>query len=219
MSGIRNTAAEASSDARNRAIATPPQENDRPVYWLVIALLLLALSFLYLYHLATGYTPSRAAISFNIAGFELDIYWYGILIVTGIGLGCWVAADLARRRAEALFVNTVPAPLRFLPLADSLAVDDDVIEALSRRNMATVGDVLYAWGMDPRNLGLSKEETAAVESALLAVPGIEAVWLTAAPWGIWNPDHVWNGIIWALIFGVIGARLYHVLTPSPSMAC
>ncbi len=34
----------------------------------------------------------------------------------------------------------------------------------------------------------------------------------------WNPEHVWNGLIWCLIPAVIGARLYHVLTPSPSMA-
>jgi phosphatidylglycerol:prolipoprotein diacylglycerol transferase len=27
-----------------------------------------------------------------------------------------------------------------------------------------------------------------------------------------NPDHVWNGLIFALIFGIIGARLYHVFS-------
>lgn len=34
----------------------------------------------------------------------------------------------------------------------------------------------------------------------------------------WNGEHVWNGLVWCLIPAVIGARLYHVLTPSPSMA-
>ena len=30
-----------------------------------------------------------------------------------------------------------------------------------------------------------------------------------------DPDHMWNLLIWALIFGIIGARIYHVLsTPS-----
>jgi len=29
-----------------------------------------------------------------------------------------------------------------------------------------------------------------------------------------DPEIAWDGLIWALIFGVIGARLYHVLTPS-----
>lgn len=31
-----------------------------------------------------------------------------------------------------------------------------------------------------------------------------------------DPDIVWDGLIWALIFGIIGARLYHVFTPSIS---
>lgn len=32
-----------------------------------------------------------------------------------------------------------------------------------------------------------------------------------------NPNFVWDGLIWALVGGVIGARLYHVFTPPPSM--
>ena len=32
-----------------------------------------------------------------------------------------------------------------------------------------------------------------------------------------NPDFVWDAIIWALIGGIIGARLWHILTPPPSM--
>lgn len=32
-----------------------------------------------------------------------------------------------------------------------------------------------------------------------------------------DPQHVWDALIWVLIFGIVGARLYHVLTPSPSM--
>jgi phosphatidylglycerol:prolipoprotein diacylglycerol transferase len=31
-----------------------------------------------------------------------------------------------------------------------------------------------------------------------------------------DPDIVWDGLVWALIFGIIGARLYHVFTPSIS---
>ena len=30
-----------------------------------------------------------------------------------------------------------------------------------------------------------------------------------------EPDHVWNLLIWLLIFGIIGARLYHVLSSPP----
>jgi phosphatidylglycerol:prolipoprotein diacylglycerol transferase len=32
-----------------------------------------------------------------------------------------------------------------------------------------------------------------------------------------DPDHVWNGLIWVVLGGIIGARIYHVLTPPPSM--
>jgi phosphatidylglycerol:prolipoprotein diacylglycerol transferase len=32
-----------------------------------------------------------------------------------------------------------------------------------------------------------------------------------------NPDLVWDGILWALVGGIIGARLWHILTPPPSM--
>ncbi len=32
----------------------------------------------------------------------------------------------------------------------------------------------------------------------------------------YNPDEVWNAISWAIIPGLAGARLYHVLTPTPA---
>ena len=32
-----------------------------------------------------------------------------------------------------------------------------------------------------------------------------------------NPDFVWDALIWVLIGGIIGARLWHVFTPPPSM--
>jgi phosphatidylglycerol:prolipoprotein diacylglycerol transferase len=32
-----------------------------------------------------------------------------------------------------------------------------------------------------------------------------------------DPELVWDGLIWALIFGIIGARLYHIFTPSKSL--
>ena len=31
-----------------------------------------------------------------------------------------------------------------------------------------------------------------------------------------NPDLVWDGLVWALIGGIIGARIWHILTPPPS---
>ncbi len=32
-----------------------------------------------------------------------------------------------------------------------------------------------------------------------------------------NPEVVWDGLIWVLVGGIIGARLWHILTPPPSM--
>ncbi len=32
-----------------------------------------------------------------------------------------------------------------------------------------------------------------------------------------DPELVWDGLLWVLIGGIVGARLWHVLTPTPSM--
>ncbi len=32
-----------------------------------------------------------------------------------------------------------------------------------------------------------------------------------------NPNHVWDALMWVLVCGIVGARLYHVFTPPPSM--
>jgi len=32
-----------------------------------------------------------------------------------------------------------------------------------------------------------------------------------------NPEFVWDGLVWVLIGGIIGARLWHIFTPPPSM--
>lgn len=32
-----------------------------------------------------------------------------------------------------------------------------------------------------------------------------------------SPELVWDGLLWVLVFGIIGARLWHVFTPSPSL--
>lgn len=182
-------------------------------YWFVIIAVLAVAAGLFIYHLATRFTPPRAA--FTVFGFS--IYWYGIWIVTGIALGAWVAARLAEGRARRLFEATVPADVRERPLAE-VEMPDDLRTLLTSRKDPTLGDVLWNYGLDPRRLGLKKEPTAAVGAALATAPGVQAEWLDDAPWRQWNPDHVWNGLIYVLILGVIGARLYHILTPSPSMA-
>jgi phosphatidylglycerol:prolipoprotein diacylglycerol transferase len=81
-----------------------------------------------------------------------------------------------------------------------------------------MGQLLLQWGYNPKNLGLKNNDIVTTQKRLLNAPGIKGSWITNAPWRIWNPEHVWNGLLWILLFAVIGARLYHVLTPSPSMA-
>lgn len=99
-------------------------------YWYIILIIALVLGSIYVNHLATHETPSRVALTLPIV--DLDIYWYGVLIVGGIMLGAYTVTFEVERR-----------------------------------------------GLDP--------------------------------------DHVWGGLVWAIILAVIGARLYHVLTPPPSM--
>lgn len=182
-------------------------------WWYAIAPVLLLAGGLYAYHLATGLTPPRAAVT--ILGFP--VYWYGIWIVTGVALGAWVVAGLAAERARRIFETTVPADVRARPLAEA-GLPDEVVAMLASRNIGTLGPLLMDVGLDPRRLGLKKAQTAEVVASLAAAPDIDPTWVSDAPWRRWNPEHVWNALIWILILGLIGARLYHVLTPSPSMA-
>lgn len=182
-------------------------------YWYVIVPVLVALAAVLVVHWLTGTMPPRAAVS--VGGFA--IYWYAICIITGVALGAWVVARLAAARARGVFESTVPAEVRARPLAGA-ALPDDVVTLLAGRKLTTVGEALYDVGLDPRRLGLKRaEQTRAVET-LAAAPDVDPAWTTNAPWRIWNPDHVWGGLTLIVILGLIGARLYHVLTPSPSMA-
>ncbi len=182
-------------------------------YWYPIFLVLALAGGLFAYHLATGNTPPRAAITL----FGFPIYWYGIWIVTGIALGAWVVARLATARACLAYEAAVPIEVRGRPLSDT-PLSEELTSLLAKRHITTLGQLVWEVGLDPRRLSLKKPQTAAVVDGLSTVPGIVPEWLTDAPWRRWNPDHVWNSLLWVLLLGLIGARLYHVLTPSPSMA-
>lgn len=55
--------------------------------------------------------------------------------------------------------------------------------------------------------------------ALILMTGmLVAAWVTArrAQAQGYDPKHVWDGLMWAIIPGLIGARIYHILTPSPA---
>ncbi len=182
-------------------------------YWYPIFLVLALAGGLFAYHLATGNTPPRAALTL----FGFPIYWYGIWIVTGIALGAWVVARLATARARLAYEAAVPIEVRGRPLSDT-PLSEELTSLLAKRHITTLGQLVWEVGLDPRRLSLKKPQTAAVVDGLSTVPGIVPEWLTDAPWRRWNPDHVWNSLLWVLLLGLIGARLYHVLTPSPSMA-
>jgi hypothetical protein len=143
----------------------------------------------------------------------LPVYWYGIIIVSGIALGAWIVSRLAWQRWREAFLTAVPSPLHTLPLTDFPSQ-----AKLARQNVHTLGDLLLLWGSDPRSLALTNDERSELAAFLAAHPAIEPAWLADAPWRQWTPDLVWNGIIICLVLGLIGARLYHVMTPSPSMA-
>lgn len=182
-------------------------------YWYAIAAVMIIAAGLYGYHLATGVTPPRAA--FTILGFP--IYWYGIWIVGGIILGGWVVAHLAEERASNLYEAGVPDAVRNRPL-DELGLTEEIAGRLAKQGIVTLGPVIYEAGLDPRRLPLDKAQRVAFLETLSALPDFDPGWLEDAPWRQWNPDHTWNTLMWALVLGLIGARLYHVLTPSPSMA-
>ncbi|MFQ5399342.1 MAG: prolipoprotein diacylglyceryl transferase [Anaerolineae bacterium] len=185
------------------------------LYWYLITLLLLLAAVLYLNHLRTGVTPSRVFI--HISALNFDIFWYGLCIVGGIALGSYVVSHLAGERAQMIFEQVVPKAVRNQRI-QSWKLPSEIQKLLAKQKIRTVGSMLLSWGFDPRMLGLNQAGMERVRQRLQATKGVKADWLSDAPWRPWNPEHVWNGIVWCLIPAVIGARLYHVLTPSPSMA-
>lgn len=184
-------------------------------YWYLIAVLILGATIIYINHLVTGNTPNRVALHVGFINF--DIFWYGILIVGGIGLGSYVTARLAMERAQSDFEEVVPLKLRKLPVGN-LSLPEEIIQKFDKQKVATIGQILFEWGLDPRRLSLSRDGQEFVTAELKQVDGLDQGWLDDAPWRQWNPDFVWSGIAVCLVFAVVGARLYHVLTPSPSMA-
>lgn len=196
-------------------------------YWGVIALLWIASAGMYIYHLLTGVTPDR--VLFTLPLLELDVYWYGFLIMGGIALGSWVVSALAQEKAEALLRAHVPATVRNQPLAaldqaspaavdGSLAMPAEIHSRLARQGIHNLGQLLLHWGFNPRNLGLNEAGRAEINQRLSQYPELQSTWLVNPPWRQWNPEHVWNGILWCTVLAIVGARLYHILTPSPSMA-
>lgn len=61
--------------------------------------------------------------------------------------------------------------------------------------------------------------TVHVYGIILMAGAVAAAFLAVSEARKWkeDPDKVWDGLTWVLIGGVIGARIWHILTPPPSM--
>ncbi|HET6447339.1 MAG TPA: prolipoprotein diacylglyceryl transferase [candidate division Zixibacteria bacterium] len=184
-------------------------------YWYVIGAFIVAAGFLFIRHLTGGDTPDRVALTVPVLDF--DIYWYGIIIVAGIALGAYVTSKLAGERAEQTFQEEVRADIRRVPIS-ALELPLELERRLRKLSLGTLGAILYQWGLNSMVPGLKDPENATLREKLSAHDGIDEQWLEDAPWRQWNPEYVWSGVVWTLVFAIVGARLYHILTPSPSMA-
>lgn len=186
-------------------------------YWVVIGLFWLLMGGIYIYHLSTGWMPDRVAINLTFLG-DFPVYWYGVVIMSGVALGAYVASELAYKRSVRLFEQTVPAKIRGRDLS-ALALPKEIEAVLAKNKITTLGELLLRWGFNPAAVGLNRIGIKIVKERLNAAADLNPLWLSDdPPWRKWNPDYVWGGIGVCLVLGVIGARLYHVLTPSPSMA-
>ncbi|KAA3653648.1 MAG: prolipoprotein diacylglyceryl transferase [Chloroflexi bacterium] len=184
-------------------------------YWYVIGGVFVGTAVLFIVHLQTGYMPPSEA--FTIPILNLPVYWYGIWIVGGISLGAYIITQLARERMLALFAEIVPVDVQQRTLS-SLNLSDEIEATLQKQQIQTLGELLLVWGANSQDIKLKGDDVAQVKAALAAAPDVEESWWQDALWRQWYPDHVWNAMILVMILGVIGARLYHVMTPSPSMA-
>jgi phosphatidylglycerol:prolipoprotein diacylglycerol transferase len=128
-----------------------------------------------------------------------------------------VVAYLAQRQAQRLFKHSVQAAVRQRPLA-TIPFTTTIAAKLQRRKITTVGQLLYQWGLNPRYLHLPDSELMELGETLIKEEQIAAPWVTAPSWRPWNPLHAWYSLGWIIFFGLVGARLYHILAPSPAFA-
>ena len=193
----------------------PTDHRGRPHrFWYAIFAIIALMVALYAHHLLTQQTPDPIAFIVPIVNFP--VYWYGVVITSAIAFGCFVVARLVLTESMRAFEAVVPAAVRNRPLA-ALELSEQLHAQLQAKRVGSQGELLWQMGLNAKPLEISAEDTALLEERLQVDEAVDATWFRDAPWKRWNPEHVWNSVVWALIPGVIGARLYHVLTPQPSL--
>ena len=129
-------------------------------FWIIILAWSLGMLVLFGYHLWTRQMP--AAEAFYL--LDLPVYWYGILIVSGIGLGAYVISRLSWERWRSAFLANVSPDLMDLPVT-AVSFPESLQTKLNKQDVSTVGHLLLIWGTDPRSLRLKNDEREAVEAA------------------------------------------------------
>ncbi len=180
-------------------------------FWVWLGLLGILLLGLLVLHYATQSTPNPVAFTVPLLG--LPVYWYGIFVMGALLFATYSVAQMVQGRSERIFERSVSAEIRQKPLS-SLDLPASISSQLQQHSISTEGALLWLYGIDPKQLQLSQDDLAIVEERVASLPPAEKAGFA---WRSWNPEYVWNGVMWSLIFGVVGARLYHVLTPQPSL--
>ncbi len=185
-------------------------------YWYPVIFYFIYMGSVYIHHLLTGEPPNRIGLTFF--GF-FNFYWYGVVIAAGVAVGTYTGTRLARERAIRLLSKYVPTTLTKRSI-EELDLTLEIRTRLKEARIKTLGNLLLAWGFG-QDFGLNaaaKDDLRQQLTLLLEQEGSDPAYLDDAPWHIWNPDYGWGMLTFCAVFAIIGARIYHVLTPSPSMA-
>lgn len=177
-------------------------------YWLLLGVAQLGLLNVLIWHWQTGQTPDRVA--FELIP-NLPVFWYAFCIIGGAFLGALVVDHLVEERRRWLFETAVPPHVRQQPLPTPWA--EQIPE-----QYATVGQFLPQLHLDSTVFNLSTEQGDDLLETLKTQEDFDPTWLDNPLWANWQSDYVWRALSWCLVFALFGARLYHVLTPPPSMA-
>lgn len=161
-------------------------------------------------HYRTDQTPDPTA--FTLPVLNLPVYWYGIVVMSSIALATWVVSRLLHTQAIIEFERAISAEIRNRSLT-TLNLSPTLIDKLKTKKISTIGEWLWQSSFAAATLKLSDDETTAVNQPLDRIVDSH----TLQQFRLWNPEHAWGVVVWMLLLGVVGARLYHVLTPQPSM--